>query len=332
MKQDKIDFVVMWVDGNDPVWREEKNKYKPHSSDNSASDNRFRDWDLFRYWFRGVAKYAPWVNHIYLITCGHYPEWLNLNNPKLSLIKHEDYIPKELLPTFNANTIEMNLHRIPELAEQFVLFNDDMFLISDTTKEDFFVEGKPCESGVLGIISSQNYDDVFPHILLNDISIINKYFNKGEVLRQNKKKFFSLKYGIDICRNIALLPFVYFSTFMDFHLASSHLKSNFIEVWDEEPDAMLNATKSRFRSVNDVNQYMIKAWNMCKGQFVPRSPKWGKKFELGLDGKEYDYIVNQKGKVICLNDSKEDIPFDDIKQRLKEAFEAILPEVSEFEI
>ena len=25
----KIDFVITWVDGNDPKWQKEKNKYKP---------------------------------------------------------------------------------------------------------------------------------------------------------------------------------------------------------------------------------------------------------------------------------------------------------------
>jgi hypothetical protein len=284
-----------------------------------------------RYWFRGVEKYAPWVNNIYLVTCGHYPEWLNTDNPKLKLVKHTDYIPKELLPTFNSNTIEMNFHRIEGLSEQFVLFNDDLFLISDTVPEDFFVDGKPCESAILGVISSQSISDVFPHIVLNNCAIINKHFDKKKVIREHRDKFFSLKYGKDVVRTISMLPFVYFSWFYDSHLPASHLKSVLEEVWKAEPEALYNGTKSRFRSINDVNHWLVKAWYICKGQFVPRGLKWGRKFELGVDTGECDYIVNHKGKVICLNDSSDKIDFEKEQRSLKEAFEKILSEKSRFE-
>ena len=122
----KIDFVVTWVDGNDVAWQAEKIRYSPKKTDSGNEENRFRDWGLMKYWFRGIEKFAPWVNHVYFITWGHVPEWLNLEHEKLSIIKHSDYIPDEYLPTFNSNVIELNLHRIPQLSEHFVLFNDDM--------------------------------------------------------------------------------------------------------------------------------------------------------------------------------------------------------------
>lgn len=42
-----IDFVVLWVDGNDPEWRAEKAKYQGAVTDDSNSVNRFRDWGLY---------------------------------------------------------------------------------------------------------------------------------------------------------------------------------------------------------------------------------------------------------------------------------------------
>ena len=51
---------------------------------------------------------------------------------------HERIIPNELLPTFNSTTIEMYLHRIPDLAEQFIYSNDDMFPIRPLQISDFF--------------------------------------------------------------------------------------------------------------------------------------------------------------------------------------------------
>lgn len=69
-----IDFVVPWVDGSDPSWQAEIKKYKGDETlFSDTTDKRYRDWGLFKYWFRGVEKYAPWVNKVHLITCGHYP-------------------------------------------------------------------------------------------------------------------------------------------------------------------------------------------------------------------------------------------------------------------
>ena len=331
MSENKIDIVVTWVDGNDPKWLQEKEKYNPNKQDNSATVNRYRDLGLMRYWFRGVETFAPWVNKVFFVTCGHYPEWLDLSNPKLKLIKHEDYIPQDVLPVFNSNPIEMYLHNIEELSETFVLFNDDDFLISDTTPEDFFINGLPCESALLGVLSSQNIENVFPHILVNNDAILNKHFSKKEVLRKHRKKFFSFRYGKDVLRNYLLLPFVYFSDFRDLHLPTSHLKSVFKEVWEAEPKEFAARCSNRFRSTNDINHWLMKDWYMCKGQFVPRSPKWGKKFELGVDEGAEVYIKKQMGKVICLNDSVDTIDYEEIRENLVKAFEKILPCKSSFE-
>lgn len=45
----EIDFVITWVDGNDPAWIAERKKYNSKSGD--KSDTRFRDWELLKYWF-----------------------------------------------------------------------------------------------------------------------------------------------------------------------------------------------------------------------------------------------------------------------------------------
>jgi hypothetical protein len=331
MNSEKIDFVITWVDGNDEEWQKEKDQYSPNTDDNSASSNRFRDWGILKYWFRGVEKYAPWVNHIYFVTCGHVPQWLDLNNPKISLIKHSDYIPKDILPTFNANTIELYMHKIPGLSEQFVSFNDDMVIISETNSTDFFVNGLPCESGLLGVLSSNDLDDVFPHILINNNAIINSHFNKKDVIRSNFFKFYNPIYGKHVIRNLLLIPFSYFSSFYDLHLPKSFLKRHFEELWNEEPDKMKKSSRSRFRSKEDVNIYLIKEWYLCKGAFYPRKPNFGQKFELGEDENVYDYIIGHKGKVVCLNDSSEDIDFASIQTKLIDAFDRILPEKSSFE-
>ena len=61
---DAIDFVVLWVDGADPQWQAQRQQFCPRESNNGDAGNRYRDWNLMRYWFRSVERFAPWVNRI----------------------------------------------------------------------------------------------------------------------------------------------------------------------------------------------------------------------------------------------------------------------------
>ena len=122
---DKIDIVITWVDGNDKEWLKEKEKYSENQKELESTNNaRFRDWDNLVFLFRSIERHMPWVNMIYLVTCGQIPRWLDINYKKVKVVFHEEFIPKEFLPTFNSHTIELNLHRIDELSEKFIYFND----------------------------------------------------------------------------------------------------------------------------------------------------------------------------------------------------------------
>lgn len=328
---EKIDFVVTWVDGNDPAWLAERREYMPDRDDTGSSDNRFRDWDLMRYWFRGVEKFAPWVNRVYFVTWGHHPQWLNLDHPKLTLVKHTDFIPSEYLPTFNSNAIELNIHRISGLSERFVLFNDDMFPIDYIRPEDFFCQGLPCETALLGQLSALSPEDVFPHTILNNIAILNKHFSKKEVVSKHWKKFYSPKYGKDLLRNLLLSPARYFSCFNDLHMTSAYLRSSFQEVWDAEPKLLDAACRNRFRTKDDIMHWLVKWWQFCEGRFCPKASGWVKKFELGADEVPINAVRQQAYKIVCLNDSDPNLDFSATQAALQDAFETILPKKSAFE-
>ena len=123
----KIDFVVTWVDGGDPIWQAKKAKYSgavDTSKNSMNSVKAYRDWGTFKYWFRGVEKFAPWVNKVYLVTDQQKPSWLDINSEKLVLVDHTEIICNDYLPVFSANPIESNIHRIPGLSEHFVFFNE----------------------------------------------------------------------------------------------------------------------------------------------------------------------------------------------------------------
>ncbi len=66
---------------------------------------RYRDWDLLRYWFRGGAFCTMGAQDT-LCYGGHLPSWLNKEHPKLNIVNHKDFIPEKYLPTFNSHAIE----------------------------------------------------------------------------------------------------------------------------------------------------------------------------------------------------------------------------------
>ncbi|MEE3342816.1 MAG: Stealth CR1 domain-containing protein [Bacilli bacterium] len=333
---EKIDFVVLWVDGNDKEWQKEKNKYDiKNNADGSIY--RYRDWDLLQYWFRGVEKFAPWVNKVYFITWGHIPNWLDTSNEKLVVVNHKDYIPKEYLPTFSANTIENNIFRIKDLSEHFVLFNDDLYLINNVKKEDFFENGIPKETVGLNVHCPKK-SLVSQYFCINDTSIINEHFDFKKSIKENRNKWLNLSNGKALLRTLVLLKCPRFPGFWQHHLSTSLCKSTMEEVWEKEYDILNNTCLHKFRENTDVNQWLFKEWQIASGNFVIRNHRFGKSYYIdrdGIKGTKHEIITNiksQKMKMIAINDGPmSDEEFNDILNSLKKAFEKILTDKCSFE-
>lgn len=325
----KIDFVLPWVDGNDPLWR---NRFAEYADKNGDSRNiRFRDWELLRYWFRGVEKYASWFRNVYFITSGELPEWLNLDNPKLRWIKHKDYIPEKYLPTFSANTIEMNLHRLEGLSEYFVYFNDDTFVTCPIKESLFFYKDLPCD---MAVMTAKPTSGGIIHMAINDLNVIDAHFNKHKAIKSNLNKWFSLKYGKGLISNLLLYPWIEFSGFLDPHLPNAFLKSTLNKIWEAEPVLLDKTCISKFRTSDDVNQWLIRYWQLAEGNFYPMN-KLRDSFCTDITDSNMTSIckaiVEQKYDMVCLNDSNNIDNFENIREKLKNYFETILPEKSSFE-
>lgn len=329
---EKIDFVLTWVDGADKEWQKEREKYNPEKGAD-AGVSRYRDWENLQYWFRGIEKYAPWVNRIYFVTWGHVPSWLNVNHPKLKIVRHEEFLKEEYLPTFNINSIELNLHRIEGLSEQFVFFNDDMFLLKSVSKEDFFKDGLPCDCCIETALVQDDVHNPFAHILMNDSALVNMHYSKKDVIRRNISKWFHPIYGMMMLRNILMLPYREFSSFKYTHLPSAFLKSTFEQIWNEEGELLDELCHHRFRTPFDINQYVMKYWQYMEGRYVPQSPKIGKFYTIGKDDRKIcETIKNQKCKMVCLNDDASIENFEEKKKNIISSFRKILPEKSQYEI
>lgn len=333
MKRDidfPIDFVVTWVDNSDQNWKNKRQQFEFENFDDK-SETRYRDYDIFQFWFRAVEKYAPWVNKIYLVTDNQIPKWLNLDNPKIVLIDHHDIIDNKYLPTFNSNAIEVNLKNIENLSEHFVLFNDDMFINGPVRPSDFFwFDGRPRDTaGLNAIMPIENFD----HITLNNMIIVNKHYKKFKVIRKQFFKFFNFKNGMLNVYTLALLFLPRFTRFFDLHLPYSFLKSEFNRIMDENKNEYEQTSANKFRGINEISVWSIRYTQLASGNFKPRHISFGKYYDLTKINKIVKDIKYSKHKVIDINDSinVSESEFKQSVKMLKKAYEVRLPEKSSFE-
>ena len=330
----KIDFVVMWVDGGDPIWQAKKAEYSKSvdtSKNSMNSVKAYRDWGTFKYWFRGVEKFAPWVNKVYLVTDQQKPSWLNIASEKLVLVDHSDILRKDYLPVFSANPIESNIHRIPGLSEQFVFFNDDVYLTAPVEPTDFFSEdGLPKYNTALSPIIPERYGT--GHFQVNDMEIVTSYFSRDEILKNGK--FLSFKQGLkNIVKTLLYRNSKFICGFWENHLTHPLLKSTMELVWEKETAILEKTSASRFRNPSDTNIWLFKYWQIASGKYEVADPKLGDLFSLDHAGPDFWKLLNSgKYKIMCINDGfnvqdEEKVMVDFIK-----AMNQLFPEKSSFEI
>ncbi len=139
-----IDAVYTWVDGDDPAWRERMQRARAEVEGiefhpEAQAANRFQSRDELKYSLRSLEMYAPWIRHVYLVTDGQVPAWLDRSHPRITVVDHRDiYADPSVLPVFNSSAIITQLHHIDGLSEHYLYFNDDMFLGADARPEQFW--------------------------------------------------------------------------------------------------------------------------------------------------------------------------------------------------
>ena len=329
--EEAIDFVVTWVDGLDPHWLQEKERYKSNIyMDDSMV--RYRDFGTLRYLLRSIEKFAPWVRTIFLVTNGQVPKWLDFDNPKLKIVKHADFIPEKYLPTFNPQTIEWHLHKIQGLSENFVYFNDDVILMDYVKPSDFFKNDMPCDTFGLGIVQPKT---VFSRMFFNNICVLNKHFDFRDTLKSNHRKFFNFKYGKILFKTYILSKRKIFYGMYDPHITLS-LKKNYFEIlWKKERLLIEESCKNKFRSQSDITIWLVRYWQLLTGHFMPRSNNFGRLYSMDnfIQVKNIkNRLRKKKYKVICVNDnSQSDMAFDYKEKYFSNIMNNIFNEKSCFE-
>lgn len=300
-----IDFVVPWVNSEDPEWQDEKRKYAAGNS-YGDSEERFRDWNLMRYWFRCALKNAPWVRKIHFIVWKNVPDWLDTSDPKLSVVKHEDFLPEEARPCFNSSLLERYLHLIPDLSEHFVYFNDDLFLLGPVSEDYFFKNGLPEDMLALQPVVANPSNPGMSHLFLNNSLVLARHFDKKSTMRAHRDKFFHFGYPlIYFGYNLLELFFPKFTGLYSVHSAAPLLKSVFEKVWEEEGEYLRSLDKNRFREDTDVNQYLFREWGKLEGRFVPSNvTRHAYYTEISEDDEALVRLIKNGGKRVLRSDVK----------------------------
>lgn len=242
-----VDVVFTWVDSKDTTWQDKFQLYQSitdiaklglYADDHSRFDNH----NELYYSISSIRQYLPWVRKIFIVTDEQTPSWLS-DFDSIIMIDHKDIIDSEYLPTFNSHVIEAFLYRIPELSENFIYFNDDVFVGKPAEKEHFF--------------QKNNLASIF----VADKSLL-AMCNRGlltPTLSASLKSQALLKdhYGFDIDS-----PLV--------HTYVPLKKSTYKEAWDIFETEIRKFTVNKFRTNNDLNMAtFLVPWMMyCSGQSV----------------------------------------------------------------
>ena len=334
-EKDLIDFVILWVDGNDPDWLAEKGKYDAKESVDSNGSFHFRDYGLMKYWFRAIESFAPWVRTIHFVTWGHTPDFLKLDHPKLHIVRHEDFLPADSLPTFNSCSIEMSIHKIEGLADHFIYFNDDMFLLRPLTEDSFFHEELPVCVGREVFQPPMGKLMAWYGVYCNALGLINQHFEKKAAIKKNRKKYIHTSYGLKWNIKTLMMELLYPERFVGFELPhgpAAYCKRSFEALWEAEPELLRQTTASKFRTCYDVSQWAVLWWQIASGQFYPgRVDNMFCYADTWAVDEICHTIRKQTHDMICINDPDDPIDFEITSNKIREAFETILPSKSSFE-
>ena len=294
-----IDLVLPYVDGSKEKWRKLYVRTCQKHNRSKIEPHRFREIVPLKYLLRAINKNCPFIRTVFLVVQDRdqVPDYIK-ESEYLKVIEHKDIIPETKLPTYNSGTIESYIYNIPELSEQFLYINDDMYPCKTMSESDFFDEkGNPR----IHVVLKNQLPNVYRQMLKNSELLVTNLLNiKGKI------------------SNV-----VYYR---DGHSWSAMKKS----IWKTLHKEMGNIILSRcttFRDPKNVVQQMCTYYSYFSGEYSEREIST-EYFTLNCPITE----IREKYKenhIICLNDTKSIKDFENSKEELLKFFEELYPEKSE---
>ena len=315
----QVDIVYLWVNSNDKNWQKKRRRsfesFLKTNRDGIAifanTDGRFRDNGELIFNLRCLEKFFPSHGHVYIVTDNQKPEWLAPSN-KVSIIDHQEIMPKRKNSIYASAYIESYIHNIPNLSEKFFYLNDDIFF------------GMPVDKSWWFNNKLKYFYDNKPHTEYNEMqSMLLSPINSSI----QSKLWLEDKYKSYKHRNIPIA-----------HAPRPYKKSLLFEI---EEQAIALYTKIREKN--------FRTWRTpgIIGDFVPRWLEYNKHAEIvhseflyiesGSDKieKELNLLKKKFGKIpfLCINDTCDDSDASDYRlQAVREEMETLLPNKSSFEI
>ena len=292
-----MDIVITYVDGNDPVWKQDYEK----TTNVPVMEKRFRDWGTLKYLLRGIETKMPFIRNVYLVVShpSQVPQWVD--QEQLKVVLHKDIIPEEFLPTFNCNPIEMHLHRIPGLDEEYLYFNDDMFPVGDCRPTDFFRGGRP----VIGYYTHLFASGMYKKICRNSDRLARKA--------------------------LGIKPSCLFTRPQ--HICSPMLKSQCEELYSKVESEIRKTSATRTRTEENLNQYLFLDYMNYKGLVIKEKIS-NKHFSVAVASPDSlrEFLHKPTRNMVCINDVRlSEERYEQLRGAILEAFESTFPAKSRFE-
>lgn len=334
-----IDIVVLWCDGDDPAFKAKKEKYlnRPlDENDESAGAIRTRDMGTFPFWFRAIEENMPWVRKVHLVTDEQVPDWLAVEHPKLHLVDLKDFIPSQYLPLFNSCAIEIFIHRIEGLAEQFIYFNDDMFVNAPCSPQDFFLKGKPRLCPFFTNRFPMGDSPYYYHIY-NNMRVANHYCRSRRVALSIIPRSIGRQIGFDwSCKNTALLLATAFAMAGFPYVKSPHqalpmTRTIVQQIWAHATPFFDKTAGHRFREDSDISQELFYDYAIYSGNFeLSHRKECCYTMDADSVACAVEDVKGALNQMICINDA-ETSEFQQLVMMVKEAFVSRYPNPCSFE-
>ena len=199
---DTIDAVVTWVDGRskeryrllDEYMQKEQEEYPDadilHLKAREPDVRGPPEQDELYFCLHLMAKFMPWLRQVHLITQKpERPSWLSptsnsVNGLKIQIVHHDDIfdIKGPKIPTFNSTSILTNIPNIPNLAERFILFDDDCYVGQPLSPSHFFdVDGTPIVPVNVCNIDNFRGEPAWFRTIQHSHELIRKYLTKRSI-------------------------------------------------------------------------------------------------------------------------------------------------------
>jgi hypothetical protein len=202
-------------------------------------------------------------------------------------------------------------------------------------EEYYFKDGLPCDEAVESPIMPVDVgaiSDYASYLKANNVLFINRHWNKREVQKKNWDKWYFEGYGELLERNRGLHYWNNFAGFHDYHMPAPLRKSTLKKLWDIEEEQLDAVCHNQFRMPSDLSWYIVRYWQLCTGEFVPKKSV-GKPYLVTAENvsEVAEALRSREFPLISLSEDCTPEEFWDIKKVINGALEEVLPEKSSFE-